>query len=168
MSDALRHHASLPIRALLGFGFVFHGYGKLFAEGGHAMFVGMLQGIGVPAPEATAWAVGALEFFGGLALIVGAAVPVVAVALIGVMATALLTVHLPVGFNFMNMIGMTEAGPQFGLPGFEVNLIYIAGLSSLVLGGAGAWSVDRLIASRRGGVPTPSAVASGEFAPVAG
>jgi putative oxidoreductase len=94
------------------------------------------------------WVVGAIEFFGGLALIVGAFVGIVAVLQIGVMLVALLTVHLPQGFNFMNITGMTDAGPQFGMPGFEVNLIYIAGLSGLVLAGAGALSVDRLLEAR--------------------
>ncbi len=107
----------------------------------------MLRGIGVPAPEATAWTVGAIEFFGGLALIVGAFVGVVALLQIGVMVVALFTVHLGAGFSFMNVIGMGEGGPQFGLPGFEINLLYIAGLSALLLGGAGALSVDRLLAT---------------------
>lgn len=147
MKQYLKDAAALPTRLILGFGFAFHGYGKLFSAEGHAGFVGMLQGIGVPAPEAAAWVVGAIEFFGGIALILGAFVGVVAVLQIGVMVVALFTVHLGAGFSFMNVIGMGEAGPQFGIPGFEINLLYIAGLSALLLGGAGALSVDRLLAT---------------------
>ena len=148
MKQYLKDSAALPTRLILGYGFAFHGYGKLFSADGHAGFVGMLQGIGVPAPELAAWVVGVIEFFGGVALILGAFVSVVAVLQIGVMVVALFTVHLGAGFNFMNIVGMTEAGPQFGLPGFEINLLYIAGLSALLLGGAGTLSVDRLLATR--------------------
>jgi putative oxidoreductase len=41
----------------------------------------------------------------------------------------------------------TQGGsPQFGPPGYEVNLLYIAGLLVLILGGAGPFSIDRLLA----------------------
>jgi putative oxidoreductase len=36
----------------------------------------------------------------------------------------------------------------FGPPGYEVNLLYIAGLLVLALGGAGPLSVDRWLATR--------------------
>jgi putative oxidoreductase len=147
MKQILKDSAALPTRLILGYGFAFHGYGKLFSADGHAGFVGMLRGIGVPAPEVTAWLVGSIEFFGGIALILGAFVGVVAVLQIGVMVVALFTVHLGAGFNFMNITAMGAAGPQFGIPGFEINLLYIAGLSALLLGGAGALSVDRLLAT---------------------
>ncbi|MBI4545043.1 MAG: hypothetical protein HY703_07610 [Gemmatimonadetes bacterium] len=48
---------------------------------------------------------------------------------------------------------MTPEGPQFGLPGFEVNLLYIAGLLALLLAGAGTLSLDSLRAAPRGAVP---------------
>jgi putative oxidoreductase len=49
---------------------------------------------------------------------------------------------------------LTHNGPQFGPPGYEVNLLYIAGLLSLILGGAGALSIDRLL-SRKVGLSEP-------------
>lgn len=134
--------APLPLRLILGFGFAYHGFPKLFSAEGHEMFVGMLRGIGVPAPELTAWAVGVLEFVGGIMLILGAWVLPVSVLLALNMVVAALTVHLPAGFNFMNMTGMGPDGPTFGMPGYEVNLLYIAGLLALALGGAGRYSVD--------------------------
>jgi uncharacterized membrane protein YphA (DoxX/SURF4 family) len=36
-----------------------------------------------------------------------------------------------------------------GPPGYEVNLLYIAGLLALILGGAGPISIDRLLARRK-------------------
>ncbi|MCH8016933.1 MAG: DoxX family protein [Acidobacteria bacterium] len=127
----------------MGFGFVYHGFPKLFLPGEREAFVGMLRTIGVPQPGLMAWAVGALEFVGGLALIAGAFVVIFGSLLTINMLVALFTVHLPQGFNFMHMTGMTETGPTFGMPGYEVPLLYIAGLLVLVFGGAGALSVDR-------------------------
>jgi putative oxidoreductase len=134
--------APLPLRLVLGFGFVYHGWEKV-ADGTEG-FQGMLSMIGIPGGAATAWFVAILELVGGLALIAGAFVPVVAALLIGDMLVAMVTVHLPHGFSFMNMTGMGPEGPTFGMPGYEVNLLYIAGLLALILGGAGAASIDRM------------------------
>jgi putative oxidoreductase len=129
--------ASLPLRLILGFGFAYHGYPKLF--GGHDMFVGMLTNLGIPAPGLMAWLVGLFEFSGGLLLIAGAFVGIISILGIVNMLVAMFTFHLPNGFNFM-------ASP----PGYEVNLLYIAGFVALVLGGAGTLSVDRWLTERRG------------------
>jgi putative oxidoreductase len=146
------------LRLVLGFGFVYHGFPKLFSAEERAGFVGMLEGIGVPAPGVTSWLVGIVEFGGGLMLLAGAFVAVVAVLGIADMAVAALTVHLPSGFNFLNMTGMTEAGPEFGMPGYEVNLLYIAGFLALLLGGAGAASVDRMRAGAAARAPKEPAI----------
>lgn len=134
-------YAPLPIRLIFGLGFVFHGWEKI--ADGTQQFQGMLQMIGIPGGAMTAWFVALLEFVGGLALIAGAFIPIVAGLLIVDMLVAMFTVHLPHGFSFMNMTGMGPEGPQFGMPGYEVNLLYIAGLLALILAGAGAYSVDR-------------------------
>lgn len=151
MQQSLKGWGSLPLRLAVGFGFVYHGFPKLFSGDGHNMFVGMLEGLGVPAPVVLAWAVGALEFFGGIALIVGAMVPFVSIFLIANMLVALFKVHLPAGFNFMNITGMTDAGPQFGMPGYEINVLYIAGLAALALFGRSELSVDKWIAGKKKG-----------------
>jgi hypothetical protein len=44
----------------------------------------------------------------------------------------------------MNIIGTSDSGPIFGMPGYEVSLVYIAGFMALLLGGAGAVSVDSM------------------------
>ena len=139
----MKNLAPLFPRLILGFGFVYHGFPKLFLPAEREAFVGMLGTIGVPQPGLMAWAVGALEFVGGLALIAGAFVVIFGSLLTLNMLVAVFTVHLPQGFNFMHMTGMTETGPTFGMPGYEVPLLYVAGLLVLVFGGAGALSVDR-------------------------
>jgi putative oxidoreductase len=149
MGKTWNDYASVPLRVLLGFGFAYHGFPKLFSSQGHDMFVGMLQNIGVPAAGLASWLVGIVEFFGGLLLIAGAFVTIISVLGIINMLVAMFTVHLPNGFNFLNITGMTEAGPTFGTPGYEVNVLYIAGFLALALAGAGALSVDRWLSERR-------------------
>ena len=83
MTDARINWAPVPLRIIIGFGFMYHGWPKLFSTEGHAMFLGMLQGIGVPGAEVMAWLVGALELFGGAALMLGAFTPIVSALLIG-------------------------------------------------------------------------------------
>ena len=79
----------------------------------------------------------------------GAFVEAVSVPLIVMMLVAMFTVHLKYGFSSISTIGLTQNGSQFGPPGYEVNLLYIAGLLSLILGGAGALSIDRVLAQKR-------------------
>jgi len=82
--------------------------------------------------------------FGGLALLVGAFVTVLSIPLILSMLGAMFTVNIKYGFSAINTIGLTPEGPQFGPPGYEINLLYIAGLVALMLGGAGPVAVDSL------------------------
>ncbi len=95
-----------------------------------------------------------MELLGGLAIFVGAFVAIASVPLIVMMLVAMFTVHLKYGFSTINTIGLTENGPQFGPPGYEINLLYIAGLLSLMLSGAGALSIDRLLSRKRGSSET--------------
>jgi putative oxidoreductase len=132
----------LPLRLIIGFGFMAHGWAKLTR--GPSGFAKLLAQIGTPLPEATAWVSTFVELLGGLAIFVGAFVELVSLPLIVMMLVAMFTVHLKYGFSSINTIGLTADGPKFGPPGYEVNLLYIAGLTSLILGGAGALSIDRL------------------------
>jgi putative oxidoreductase len=137
----------LPLRLVIGYGFMVHGWAKL--SRGQVGFAKLLDQIGAPLPDLTAWVATLLELLGGLAILVGAFVAVVSVPLIVMMLVAMFTVHLRYGFSSVNPIGLTGDGPQFGPPGYEVNLLYIAGLLTLILGGAGALSIDRLLARRK-------------------
>jgi len=154
MKPEWNKYAPLPLRLIVGIGFVIHGFPKLFNGGARQGFTAMLENIGVPAAGLSAWVVGLVEFFGGLMLIAGAFVAVVTVLQIVVMLVALFTVHLPNGFNFINITGQTDTGPVFGMPGYEVNLLYIAGLLALFLYGASEWSVDKMLAEKKGGSGT--------------
>jgi putative oxidoreductase len=135
-------YAPLPLRLMMGFGFLYHGIPKLSVDG-HAGFNQNLQGMGVPAPDIMAWAIAALEVFGGVALIVGLLTRATAALLIVEMIVAAVKVHGPNGFSIIHIIGQDANGPIFGMPGYELNLLYIAPLLSLVLSGPGHWSIDR-------------------------
>jgi putative oxidoreductase len=138
--------ALLPLRLIIGLGFILHGWAKW--SRGPAGFGKLLEQIGVPFPEMTAWAVTLLELAGGFAIIVGALVVLVSIPLIISMLVAIFTVHLKYGFSSINTIGLTKSGPLFGPPGYEVALLYIAGLFALILAGAGPLSIDGYLARR--------------------
>ncbi len=70
MSESLKQWAPLPLRLIIGFGFIYHGFPKISAEG-HQTFVATLSRIHVPAPGLMAWVAGVVEFVGGIALILG-------------------------------------------------------------------------------------------------
>ena len=59
-----------------------------------------------------------------------------------ILLVAVVTVHLPYGFSSIKLRAVTAAGPQFGPPGYETDLLYIAGLATLVLGGSGPLAAD--------------------------
>jgi putative oxidoreductase len=147
-----RQWAPLPLRLIIGYGFMAHGWAKL--SRGPEGFARLLEQIGAPLPEATAWVSTFVEILGGLAILAGAFVAITSIPLIVMMLVAMFTVHLRYGFSAINTIGLTADGPQFGPPGYEVNLLYIAALLALILGGAGAFSIDRLL-TRKGNAHAP-------------
>ena len=85
---------------------------------------------------------------GGLAVILGAFVTLASLPMAAVLLVAMFTVHLPYGFSSIKREAVTAAGAQFGPPGYEVNLLYLACLAALVLGGPGPLAIDRLIKKR--------------------
>jgi len=137
----MSNFAPLPLRAMVAIGFLYHGLPK-FTGAGHQEFVGMLQAIGVPAPDLAAWLVGVVEVGGALLILAGAFTVIAATLLMINMVVAAVTVHMPNGFNFIHITGMTGQVPTFGMPGYEVNLLYISILLALALGGPGAMSFD--------------------------
>jgi putative oxidoreductase len=150
MLERLVHHpqwAAVPLRLIVGFGFMQHGYAKLVH--GPTAFVSILHALGVPAAHVMAWVTILIELLGGFAVFVGAFLPLVSVPLVGILVTAMLSVHLPYGFSSIKLIAVTSAGPQFGPPGYECDLLYLACLAALVLIGAGPFSVDGLLSRKR-------------------
>ena len=146
-SERWQRWVPIPIRMILGVGFMVHGWAKW--SRGPAAFADLLKQVGVPLPLANAWLVTLVEIFGGAALLMGAFVAIISIPLILSMLGAMFTVNIKYGFSAVNTIGLTPQGPQFGPPGYEINLLYIAGLVALILGGAGPLSIDALRSRRR-------------------
>ncbi len=132
-------------RLALGLVIFPHGAQKLlgwFGGGGFGGTMGFFtETLGIPA--ALALLVIAFEFFGSLALIVGALARPAAAAIGGIMMVAALMVHLPNGF-FMNWTGAQ------GGEGFEYHILAAALALVVTIGGAGALSVDRSLAQSLG------------------
>lgn len=137
----------LVLRAIVGYGFMAHGFAKL-SKGPNA-FAAILHAIGVPAPHFMAWATILVELFGGLAVLVGAFVWLVSIPMAAVLLVAMFTVHLPYGFSSIKLLAVTDRGAQFGPPGYETSLLYLACLVALVLGGSGPLSIGGFIVRRR-------------------
>jgi putative oxidoreductase len=142
----LARWAPIPIRLIVGYGFMEHGFAKL--SRGVGAFAAILQAMGVPHPHFMAQLTILTELVGGFAVMLGAFVAIVSLPMAAVLLVAMFTVHLPYGFSAIKLIGVTAAGAQFGPPGFEVDLLYIACLAALVMGGSGPFAVDRLIGER--------------------
>ena len=137
----------VTLRVIVGFGFVAHGYAKL-SRGSNA-FVAILDALGVPFAHVMAWATILIELVGGLCVLAGAFIRIASIPMAAVLLVAMFTVHLQYGFSSIKLIGITNSGAQFGPPGYEVDLLYVACLTALVLGGSGPLSIDGLIAVRR-------------------
>jgi putative oxidoreductase len=137
----------IPLRLIVGYGFMEHGFAKL-AKGPDA-FANILQAIGVPGPHFMAWFTILVEILGGLAVVLGAFVTLASLPMAAVLLVAIFTVHLPYGFSSIKLIAVTAAGAQFGPPGYEVNLLYLACLAALALGGSGPLAIDNLIRKRK-------------------
>ena len=137
---------AIPLRLIVGLGFFEHGYAKL-ARGPDA-FIAILHAIGMPLPHLLGWATIVVEVVGGLSILAGAFVPAAAVPMIVVLLVATFSVHLPNGFSSVKLLSYDAAGAHFGQPGYETDLLYIAGLLALCVGGAGPLSLDRWLKKR--------------------
>jgi putative oxidoreductase len=144
--DAAARWAPVPLRLIVGYGFMEHGFAKLAR--GPEDFATILHAIGVPAPHLMAWSTILIEVLGGLAVIMGAFVTPVSVPMAVVLLVAIFTVHLPYGFSSIKLMAVTAAGAQFGQPGYETDVLYLACLAALVLGGSGPFAVDGWIRKR--------------------
>src|SRR5262250_1459036 len=108
--------APIPLRLVVGYGFMEHGYAKL-ARGSEA-FAAILHAMNVPAPHFMAW-------------------------------LTMLTVHLPYGFSSVKLLSVASGRAQFGPPGYELDLLYLACLAALVIGGCGPVAIDNYLRKKR-------------------
>jgi putative oxidoreductase len=138
--------APIPLRLIVGYGFMQHGFAKL--SKGPDAFAAILRMIGVPGPHLMAWLTILTEIFGGLAVLLGAFVALVSLPMAAVLLVAIFTVHLPYGFSSIKLVAVTATGARFGPVGYETNLLYLACLGSLVLGGSGPLAIDDLFKKR--------------------
>ena len=129
------HVGRLGVRTVIGSLFIGHGTQKLFGwfDGpGPAGTEAMMESLRLRPVRRNAIAAGATEATGGLMLLAGLATPAAAAGLIGVMSTAIRTVHLPKG--------VWNSGG-----GYEYNLTLIAAMLALVETGPGDLSLDHLL-----------------------
>jgi len=134
------------LRVVLGVTFILHGGQKLFVFG-FAGVSGAFAQMGIPAPGLLGPFVAFVEFFGGIAILLGLLTRLAALGIGATMVVAILTVHVKNGF--------------FAPTGFEFPLSLLASATALVITGAGDFSLDALIGKRLSG----GAVAEPEVAP---
>src|SRR5215469_5866484 len=79
-------YAAIPLRLIVGFGFLAHGFAKWHK--GPDAFAAILQSIGVPSPQLMAWVTIATEILSGIAILVGAFVSFVSIPAIVLLAVA--------------------------------------------------------------------------------
>lgn len=126
--------APLVLRVAVGVVFAVHGADKLFNMGisGTAGFLGSL---GFPVPEVFAVLLIAAELVGGIALIVGLCTHWAAKVNLVVAIVAFATVHMANGFSIQD-------------GGYEYIMVLAAALFSLMVTGAGKYSLDAKLFSK--------------------
>jgi putative oxidoreductase len=151
--DSYSRWSAIPLRLAVGCGIIAHGYAKL--SRGPDTFAAVLHTIGIPLPHLMAWLTTLVEIICGSAVLVGAFIPLVTVPIALVLLTALATIHLPYGFFSVKIVEVTATGTKFGPVGYEIILLYLAGLIAIVLNGAGPLSIDAWLSNhaRRGHAP---------------
>src|SRR6478735_2578872 len=124
------------LRVVLGVTFILHGGQKLFVFG-FAGVSGAFAQMGIPAPGLLGPFVAFVEFFGGIAILLGLLTRLAALGVGATMVVAILTVHLKNGF--------------FAPTGIEFPLSLLGSAMALIVAGAGAFSLDAVIGKRLSG-----------------
>ena len=120
--------APLFLRVALGAAFIVHGYPKLFKT--FAGFAGWLESIGFKPGKFWALVVGVVEFFGGIALILGVFTQLAA----ALIAVNMLVAMAKVKWGKVKFVEMEKTG-------WELDLIYLVAAMAVILLGPGACAV---------------------------
>jgi putative oxidoreductase len=126
----------IPLRIGVGLALLWHSAPMVLTAAGHENFTHMLGEVGLPFPGPNAWAVASLELAGGLALILGFQVTLASILVSLEILVRIVTIYL-LGRGFP-----TPLPGQPALPDYELNLMYVAGMTALVIAGAGYYSFD--------------------------
>ncbi len=146
MSSSLQSPFLLAVRLYWGWQFMQTGWGKLSDIG---KVVGFFTDLGIPAPTLNAYFVSALEFGGGILLILGLGSRLIALPLVIDMIVAYITADREaLLLIFSNPDKFTAAAPYTFLVASLIVLIF----------GPGRFSLDALLAARRGNRQVQSAV----------
>lgn len=137
-SASVRDWALLALRLAIGITFIVHGYPKLVPSG-PAGFAGFVRSLGFPAPLFFAWVVAIVEFFGGMAMILGFLTRYVGALMAIEMLVTTIRVKMAGGVGFIGSRGA----------GWELDFLLLAIAVALTLLGPGALSVDAAVQSRR-------------------
>ena len=134
--------ATAMLRLVLGVIFFAHGAQKMLGwfggygfSGTMGFFTGMMH-----IPTLFAFLAIAAEFFGSLGLIFGLLTRIAALGIFSNMIVAIAMVHHQFGF-FMNWTGAQKG------EGFEYHLLILAVTLFMMIRGAGAFSIDRVLSS---------------------
>ena len=133
------------LRVVLGITFIMHGGQKIFVYGFDGV-AGSFAQMGIPAAGLMGPFVALVEFVGGIAIVLGLLTRLAALGLAATMIVAILTVHLKAGF--------------FNPGGIEFPLSLLGTAITLAITGAGAFSLDAVLAKRFAGDRTAEQAAS--------
>lgn len=142
MQHVHQQWAAVPLRLAIGIGCVHHGWHNLIRADERQAFLWLLADAGTTSPRIALWLISAVSFVGGLALLAGVFVRAASVALALMVPGILFAIHWPSGFDYVHLTAMSTKGPQYGMPGYEVSVLYLAGLLALFLTGPGGCSAD--------------------------
>ncbi len=131
--EQFAQYADLPLRIMLGIVFLYHGYPKLFTATGFKGHVQTVKGIGFRPAAFWALCSAIAEFFGGLAVLLGAFTRI---------GAALIVINMLVALY----ASIFQWGRKFSIihQGYEYELVLIATALTLVLAGAGPYSLDAM------------------------
>lgn len=135
VAGALAFLPPLLTRLVMGEAFFLTGRGKL---ANFENTVAFFAGLGIPMPELNAAFVSRLEYYGGIALVLGLLTRLVAAGLASTMVVALLTADKQSFLDALRMSGdqgLTDVVP----------FVYLLFLAWLAIAGPGALSLDALL-----------------------